>query len=180
MEMFEFNKIAGAALSALLLAFGMGTLIEVFKPHGSSKPGYTLPVSAPAAAGGAAAAVAAFDFKKIQPMLASAKADAGQAAFKKCTTCHTPDKGGKNGQGPNLWGIIGKKMGGHEGFNYSDSVKGKGGTWSFDTLAAYIYDPKGYIPGNKMAFAGIKDEAELADVLAYLRTLADSPAPLPQ
>jgi cytochrome c len=179
MDMFEFNKIAGAALSALLLAFGMGTLLEVFSPPSKAKPGYTLPVKAAAATGGAAAA-AAFDFKKVQPLLAKASAEAGQAAFKKCTTCHTPDKGGKNGQGPNLWGVVGKKLGAQEGFNFSDAVKNKGGTWTFETLASYIHDPKAYIPGNKMAFAGIKDDAELADMLAYLRTLSDSPAALPQ
>jgi cytochrome c len=178
MDMFEFNKIAGAVLSALLLAFGLGTLIEIFGSHAKPKPGYTLPMVAAASTSGPAAA--AFDFKKIQPLLAKASVDNGQAAFKKCATCHTPEKGGKNGQGPNLWGIVGKKMGAHEGFAFSEAVKSKGGTWSFDALANYIADPKGYIPNNKMAFAGIKDDGELADVLAYLRTLADTPAPLPQ
>lgn len=177
MNMFEFNKIAGAALAALLLAFGSGAMLEILGGHEKQKPGYTLPVSAAVATSGPAAA---FDFKAVQPLLAKASVDNGQATFKKCTTCHTPEKGGKNGQGPNLWGIVGKKMGAQEGFNFSDAVKGKAGTWSYDTLAQYIQDPKGYIPGNRMAFAGIKDNAELADVLVYLRTLADSPPPLPQ
>jgi cytochrome c len=178
MNMFEVNKIAGSALAALLLAFGSGAVLEIFGSHAQPKPGYTLPVVAAAVTTGPAAA--AFDFKAVQPLLAKASVENGQAAFKKCTTCHTPDKGGKNGQGPNLWGIIGKKPGSHDGFNFSEPVKAKAGAWSFDSLAAYIQDPKAAIPGNKMAFAGIKDNAELADVLAYLRTLSDSPAPLPQ
>ena len=112
--------------------------------------------------------------------MAKASADAGKAAFKKCAACHTPGKGGKNGTGPNLWGVVGAKRGVHDGFAYSASLKEKAGDWTFESLANFLHNPKGYISGTKMAFGGIKDNAELADMLAYLRSLADTPAPLPQ
>ena len=109
-----------------------------------------------------------------------ASPDNGQDTFKKCLTCHTPQKDGRNGTGPNLWGIVGRKPGSHAGFPYSEAMKSHPGNWTFEELAKYLHDPKADIPGNKMAFAGVKDDAELADLLVYLRKLADSPAPLPQ
>ena len=81
--------------------------------------------------------------------------------------------------GPNLWGIVGRPKGSQEGFNYSAALKEKGGEWGYEELANFIHNPRSYIPGNKMAFAGIRDNAEIADLLAYLRTLSDNPPPLP-
>ena len=182
MDTWEFNKIAGAVLSALLLIFGMATFIEIQMSHKPEKPGYELPVETTTAAdtSAPAAAQAGVNFAEIAGLLQKASAESGQAAFKRCTTCHTPDKGGRNMTGPNLWGIIGRQKGGADDYNYSAAMKSKGGEWTYEELANFIHDPRGYIPGNKMAFAGIKDEAEIADLLAYLRTLSDNPPPLPQ
>jgi cytochrome c len=180
MDTFEFNKIAGAVLAALLLAVGTTTFINLrMSGHHLEKPGYVLPVKV-AAPGETAKPEEAFTPEKVLATLSKGNADAGQAVFKKCTTCHTPNKGGKNGTGPNLWGIVGRNIGAEPGFNYSEAVKTKGGTWTYDHLVAYLHDPKSYIPGNKMAFAGVKDNADLADLIAYLRTLNDNPPPLPQ
>lgn len=179
MDGFEFNKLAGAALSALLLMFGSSTIIGLATGHKLEKPGYTLPVSVAQPGGGGGAAAPAFDPAQVVAQLSKASVENGQASFKKCMTCHTPDKGGRNGTGPNLYGVIGRKIGSGQGFNYSDALKNKGEEWTFAHLASYLHDPKGYIPGNKMAFVGIRDNGELADVMAYLRTLSDSPAPLP-
>ncbi len=82
--------------------------------------------------------------------------------------------------GLNLYGIVNRKIGQHAGFNYSDALKAKGGEWTWEALAAYINNPRAAVPGNKMAFAGVTDDADLADMLAYLRTLADSPAEAPK
>lgn len=180
MDTWELNKIAGAVLAALLLMFGMATFIEIQMSHGPAKPGYKLPVETTTAAETAApAAPAGLDFGKIAGLLQNASAENGQAAFKRCTTCHTSDQGGRNMTGPNLWDIVGRPRASHEGFSYSAAMKEKGGDWTYEELANFIHNPRGYIPGNKMAFAGIKDDAELADLLAYLRTLNDSPPPLP-
>lgn len=181
MDSWEFNKIAGAVLAALLIAFGGRTMMDLtMNSHDAhAKPGYVLPVAASAGGGTAAAAAKAFEFAAVKPLLAKASADGGKAAFKKCLTCHTPTKGGKNGTGPNLWGVVGADKGKHDGFAYSGPLKEKGGKWGYEELALFIHNPKGYVPGTKMAFAGVADPAEIADLMAYLRTLSDSPVALP-
>ena len=181
MDSFEFNKIAGAVLSALLLIFGMSTLIETVKNSPGPGPklvGYEMPKGVPA--GAAAVAEAAFNPAAVLAAVAKGNVESGQGVFKKCAACHTPDKGGKSGTGPNLWGIVSRPVGNADGFAYSSVIKAKGGNWTWANLAAYLNDPKGYAPGNKMAFIGIKDAGELADLLAYMRTLSDSPAELPK
>lgn len=181
MDGWEFNKIAGAVLAALLLAFGFGTVIEILaEGHAAYKPGYELPFKAPAEGASTTPAGKAFSYSEVAALLKTASPESGQAVFKRCTACHTADKGGKAGTGPNLWGIVGRDMASSPTFpRYSPAMKSKGGKWDFESLANYLHDPRAYIPGNQMAFAGIKSNQELADLLAYLRTLSDSPVPLP-
>jgi cytochrome c len=92
----------------------------------------------------------------------------GEKVFNKCKTCHDATAE-KNKVGPYLVGIFGRHAGSVEGFKYSDAMKSSGVVWSEETLAAYVKDPKGYIPGNKMVFAGLKKEDEVEDLLAYLK-----------
>ena len=178
MDAFEVNKGVGAVLSALLVIFASKTALDIgYREHKPEKPGWALPITEIAAQSKEPAAP--FDATQVVALLPKANADGGQDSFKKCLSCHTPQKDGRNGTGPNLWGIVGRKLGSHAGFPYSEAMKNKGGEWSWESLAAYLHDPKGAIPGNKMAFPGIRDNAELADVLAYLRKLSDNPSPLP-
>lgn len=181
MNAYEFNKIAGWALSALLFIFGMQAGTEMFGGHhGPEKPGYSLPMPKGTPGAGPVAAVEAFNFAKVAEHLAKATPEAGKEVFKLCANCHTPEKGGAIKQGPNLYGILGRDIGKGPGFTkYSRALSEKGGRWEWPALANYLYDPKGFIPGNQMAFAGVKDEQELAALLVYLRSLADSPVPLP-
>ena len=181
MDTWEFNKIAGAVLAALLLAFGSSTVIEILnKSHAAHKPGFELPFTAPTETATGGATAKPFSFAEIAPLLKTASADNGQVVFKRCAACHTAEKGGPARVGPNLWGVVGRDVASSPSFpRYSGAMKGKGGKWEFEGLANYLHDPRGYIPGNQMSFAGVKDDQELSDLLAYLRSQSDSPAPLP-
>lgn len=184
MDSWEFNKIAAAVLAALLLAFGSSTVVGLMHGEhggGHEKAGYKLPVEVADASGGGheTAAKQEFEFGPVAAAMQTATAAAGESVFKKCKTCHTPNEGGKNAVGPNLWGIVGSEKGAHEGFSYSKGMKEKGGKWDFDALAHFIHKPNSYIKGTKMSFAGLKDTNDLANVLVYLRSLSSNPAPLP-
>lgn len=181
MDGFELNKIAGAVLAAMLVMAGGNTLLQVLMAdHAPEKPGWALPVTEtkPTAA---TEQEPAFDVAAVLELLPKANADAGADVFKKCLACHTPDKGGRNLVGPNLWGIVGRKVASAPGFEarYSDAMKSHGGEWTWEGLAKYLHKPAEAIPGNKMVFAGVPDNTDLADLLAYLGKLADNPAPLP-
>ena len=106
------------------------------------------------------------------PALADGNPDAGKSVFIKCQACHEAEQG-VNKIGPTLKGIVGRKTASIADYKYSDAMaaKGAGGqVWDEATLAAYLPDPKAYVPGTKMAFAGLKNPQEVADVIAYLKT----------
>jgi cytochrome c len=100
--------------------------------------------------------------------LAQGDAAQGEKVFNKCKACHAVDEP-QNKVGPHLVGIFGRPAGSVEDFKYSEAMKGSGITWNEETIAAYVADPRGYIKGNRMAFAGLKEEEEIADLLAYLK-----------
>ena len=100
--------------------------------------------------------------------LAQGDAAQGEKVFNKCKACHAVDEP-QNKVGPHLVGVFGREAGSVEGFKYSDAMKESGVTWNEETIAAYLADPRGYIKGNRMAFAGLKKEEEIADLIAYLK-----------
>ena len=105
------------------------------------------------------------------PAVASAQdAEAGKSVFNKCRACHDIGEGAKNKVGPHLNNIFGRKAGSVEGFNYSDAMKNSGIVWDEASIDAYVADPKGKIPGNKMVFVGIKDEADRKNLIAFLKS----------
>ena len=118
--------------------------------------------------------------QSIEQLLASADVGRGENAVKKCGACHTFNKGGRPLVGPNLWGVVGRPRASEAGFNYSAAIKAKGGNWTVDDLNQFITNPKGTIPGTNMTFAGVPRATERADIIAYLNSLSDNPAPLPK
>lgn len=178
MDSFEFNKIAGAVLGTLLVTFGLGIVAEeIFHGEAPEKPGYAIEVAESEAEGEAAAPQAAVP---IAALLQTADAARGQAAAKPCLACHTFENGGQNKVGPNLWNIVNRPIASHPGFAYSEAVKAKSGEqWSFEALNSFIQNPRAFAPGTKMTYAGMKKDETRADLLAYMRSLSDNPAPLP-
>ncbi len=176
--MANFNTVAGCVLASALFAMVVGKVSNaVVHPHKLDKPALAVVDEAPTTQTAAAVPV---ELPPIGPKLASANVDAGKAVFmKQCFTCHTTDKGGANKVGPNLWDIVGRKKASHAGFGYSSALSAKGGDWSYEDIDHMIFKPTTYVRGTKMAFAGLPKEQERADVIAYLRTMAETPKPLP-
>jgi cytochrome c len=180
MNSFELNKILGAILGTCLitLALNIGAG-AIFAPEKPAKPGYAIAVQQHGG-GGEKASAAKEPEQPIEVLLASASVEKGQATAKQCQACHTFEKGGPNRVGPNLWGIVDRPRASEAGFNYSAAMKAKGGKWTFDELSKFLTSPRGYISGTNMTFAGLARDSQRAEVIGYLRTLADSPVPLPK
>lgn len=177
MNSFELNKVLGALLGCVLITLalniGAGAL---FAPEKPAKPGYAIAVKE----GGGEKAGPAEAAQPIEVLLASASSEKGQATAKQCQACHTFEKGGPNRVGPSLWGVVGRPKASEAGFNYSAAMKAKGGNWTFDELNHFIANPRGYIAGTNMTFAGLSRDAQRADVIEFLRKQSDSPLPLPK
>jgi len=179
MDSFELNKIIGAILGTLLFVMGVGFLAEgIYAPITSNGPSYNLPEPAAtsAAPGPAAPKVPLAD------LLAKADPQAGADSVKKCQSCHDFTQGGPNKTGPDLYDIVGSKIGDVPGYSFSDAVTKlatEQKTWTYENLDKWLTSPAADAPGTKMTFVGIDDPVERANVLAYLRTLSKNPVPFP-
>lgn len=170
------NTIAGWVLAGGIAALGLSILSgEYFKAHRPETMGYVVEgVEEEGDAGGAVAE------KPIAFYLASADPAKGADVFKKCAACHNATKGGPNALGPNLWGLMGEKIGaGHGGFAFSDALKSKAGNWDWQSMSDWLKSPKAFAPGTKMTFAGLSKPEDRANVIAYLNQQSDAPQPMP-
>jgi cytochrome c len=181
MDGFEFNKIAGAVLGTALAILGLKQLSNVIyhaeKPE-IGKQGFAIAVAE--ASEGTEAGGEKAELKPIAVLLATASAEKGKEIFGKCKACHSVSNDGKNGTGPGLWDVVERNIGAHEGFGYSEAVAAKKAEkWTYESLNAWLHAPKEFIPGTKMAFGGVKKDAERADLIAYLASLSNAPKPFP-
>ncbi len=177
MNSFELNKVLGAILGTclVLVALNIGAN-ALFATPKLTKPGYVIAVST----GGAEKKPEVKKEVPIAELLQHANVDKGKNIAKQCQACHTLEKGGPNRVGRNLYGIVGDERGKDRGgFNFSAAMKAKGGKWTFDELNKFLTNPRNYIQGTAMTFAGLSRDDQRADVIAYLRTLSDNPVPLP-
>lgn len=176
---FRTNIIVGWVLAAIFVGLGLSLVAgKFFHSERPEKMGYPIEGVVEASAEGGAPAAPEVP---IATLLATADAAKGAEVFKKCTSCHTVAQGGANGIGPNLWGIVGKGVAAHGGFAYSDVLKTKGGTWTFDELNKWLTNPRSYASGTKMSFAGLANGQDRANVILYLNTQgANLPLPTPE
>lgn len=178
MSALDTTKVILAGLTAFLVALLIGNVVNEVTHHKPlERNAYAVIVSDEPKT--VAAAEEAPSLEPVTPLLAAADPAAGQKASKRCATCHTFNDGGANRVGPNLWGIVGKEKGTVGGFDYSAAIRDKGGVWSYDDLNAFLANPKGFLKGTKMNFAGVRKVEDRANIIAYMRQQAASPAPLP-
>ncbi len=179
MDSFEINKIVAAVLMVALLVIGIGKLSDViFHVEKPETPGYTVEVEQVSTAS-SSKITAAEEKVDIDALMAMGDIASGEKIFKKCAACHSILKGGKNAIGPALYNVVGRKVGSVEDYKYSKALAAYEKEWTLEELNGYLTKPAKWIKGTKMAFAGLRKEADRASVIKYLNENSDSPVPLP-
>lgn len=175
----EFNKIFAAVLVAGIVAMLGGFVAKkLVHPHELEENAYNVEALAEDAGAGGPAKPAGPE--PILAMLAAADVAKGEKIAKACAACHSFQKGGPNGVGPNLWGTIGGKKHHAAGYAYSGALLEVGGdVWTYAEMNKFLWKPKAYAPNTKMSYAGLKKPEDRAALIAWLRTQSDSPAALP-
>lgn len=181
MDSFEWNKIAGGVIASVLVVMGINTFGHSLFPETElEQNAYVVEGVEEEAVADADGGGAEEQGPSLAVLLNAANPADGEKLFRRCAACHSAESGDGHRTGPNLYNTVGHEVGGHAGFNYSAALKDFPGTWTFENLDKYLADPKAFIPGNKMAFAGMKKAADRAAVIAYLNTKMDNPLPFPE
>ena len=179
MDSFELNKIIAAILMVALLVIGLGKVADsVFHVNKPEKPGYKLEVDDQSATviSQATEVVEKID---IAALMSQGDIESGEKIFKKCAACHSINKGGANKIGPALYNVVGRAVGGVEGYKYSKALASYGKKWTFEELNGFLKKPASYLKGTKMSYAGLRKEKDRASIIKYLNQKGDSPTPLP-
>ena len=180
MDSWEWNKIAGAVLGTLMFVLVVKFIAEaVYETPVPKKPGYAVEVPEEQQTTTASAQPAVEPLPDFGSVLPTANVGQGKEISTRCEQCHDLSKGGPNKIGPNLWGLVGRPRATHPGFDYSSAMSANHDPWTYDRLFVFLKQPQAAVPGTKMSFAGLRSAQDRIDLLAYLRTQADSPLPIP-
>lgn len=181
-----FNKLAGVLIGGVLLVILIMELGHMLVPsHGAHEltpdnTAYPVDWAALEGEGASGAADAVVEGPTdYGVVLAAADVAAGERGIRACVSCHTFEEGGATGTGPNLWNIVGRQVAGEAGFNYSGGLVELGGEWTYEALDGFLENPRGYVSGTNMSYRGVRNEEARMALIAYLRTLSNSPADLP-
>lgn len=181
MDSFEFNKIAMAVLGTVFLVMGLNFAADgLFYSKNPEQKGYAIEV-AEVDTGSESEEPAGPAYDPVEPLLASADLGAGEKVFKKCSACHDVNAGGANKVGPALYQVVNRDIASVDGFSYSGALNayGEGKQWTYEELNGFLWKPKTYVKGTSMGFGGVKKVEDRANLIAYLRSQAASPAELP-
>ena len=180
MSSFELNKIFASLLLAALICMVSGNLADLFyhKNSPSKERGFAVNVQN-AVSNDAAQKATSEPPIDIAALMSKANAQLGKDMVKKCIACHNVNEGEPNKIGPHLWDVVGRDKAIISDYNYSKAMKSVGGKWDYESLFAYLKNPAKFIPGNKMAFAGIAKSEDIANLVAFLRSQSHNPLPLP-
>ena len=179
MDSFEINKIIAAVLLVALLVIGIGKVSNIlFYVEKPKTPGYAVEVEQ-ASDSSITTTEVVEKVVDIAALMALGDVASGEKIFKKCAACHSINKGGKHKIGPALYNVVGRKVGGVEDYKYSKALIAYEKEWTFEELNGFLIKPAKHIKGTKMAYAGLRKEADRASVIKYLNANSDSPLPLP-
>ena len=179
MDSFELNKIIAAVLLVALLVIGIGKVSDmIFYVEKPEKPGYAVEVEQ-VSSGSASTKDVVEKVVDIAALMALGDVANGEKIFKKCAACHSINKGGKHKIGPALYNVVGRKVGAVEDYKYSKALIAYEKVWTFEELNGFLIKPAKHIKGTKMAYAGLRKEADRASVIKYLNENSDNPLPLP-
>ena len=176
MDSFEINKIVAAVLMVALLVIGISKISDmVFHVEKPKTPGYAVEVEQIAST----STEIAEEKVDIEALMAMGDTTSGEKIFKKCVACHSIVKNGKNKIGPALYNVVGRQVGGVSNYKYSKALVGYNKSWTLEELNGFLLKPAKWIKGTKMAYAGLRKDADRASVIKYLNQNSDSPQPLP-
>ena len=171
--MYEFQKIITSIFLVVLVVFGIAKLSNFIFKTDENVVAYKVEVIEKEKA---ATAEKVFD---LASFVSLGDVEHGKKVFKKCAACHSIKQGGNNKIGPALWSVMQRKSGELSDYNYSKALINHGKTWSFEELNGFLLKPATWIKGNKMGFAGLKDEKDRSSVILYMNESSDQPLPLP-
>ena len=176
MDSFEINKIITAVLLVVLVVFGIGKISDlIFEVKKPDIAGYKVEISVEATT----AQASSESQVDISALLAMGEVEHGKKVFKKCAACHSVNQGGANKIGPKLWNVMFRPVAAINDYKYSKALSNYKKEWNWEEMNGFLIKPSSWIKGNKMGFAGLKEEKDRASVILYLNQNGDSPRALP-